>query len=304
MGKEYETELKSKRKKTSNYNRNHWRIAALNTPFYVLHETEKMIMSLIIIAFEYYSILVILYGCHWLQTTETFNVLIINALLYYGAQQGTFNIHIEIARSACKGGDESTAFITNSTQKFLSSKEAPSSSARTGREFPLNQNNGAGLDKHFMPQGEASEHWSRPKARDNSKHPVYRSVRIRSWGKWVSEIREPHKKNGIYLGTFLTPEMAARAHDVAALSTKGSSAILNFPELAGSLPRPVLNLPRDVQAASSKAASMEVLNTTSTSTTTSSSSLMQSSSSSTSSSYDVSKEMLTVLEKVLPFIDE
>nr|ANW82785.1 CBF/DREB1-like protein c [Prunus mume] len=102
---------------------------------------------------------------------------------------------------------------------------------------------------------------SRPKKRagrrvfKETRHPVYRGVRRRNNDKWVCEMREPNKKKSrIWLGTYPTAEMAARAHDVAALAFRGKLACINFADSAWRLPLPASMDTMDIRRAAAEAA--------------------------------------------------
>ncbi|WOH06782.1 hypothetical protein DCAR_0626210 [Daucus carota subsp. sativus] len=133
----------------------------------------------------------------------------------------------------------------------------PQSTFTTGNASGFGNDNDQPI---HIPDEEMSLASSNPKKRGGRKkvqetrHPVYRGVRRRNPDKWVSEVREPNKESRIWLGTFPTAEMAARAHDVAVIALRGQNACLNFADSTWRLPVPASSDPKDIQKAAAEAA--------------------------------------------------
>ncbi|EAY92333.1 hypothetical protein OsI_14058 [Oryza sativa Indica Group] len=97
---------------------------------------------------------------------------------------------------------------------------------------------GGGVKRRVMEAG-AGE--ARPTAR-------FRGVRQRPWGRFAAEIRDPHLRRRLWLGTFDTAEEAAAAYDAASVRLRGSSAATNFASvrcysLPLELPKPTISPP-------------------------------------------------------------
>ncbi|PIN10926.1 hypothetical protein CDL12_16471 [Handroanthus impetiginosus] len=93
----------------------------------------------------------------------------------------------------------------------------------------------------------------RPRTRrERDREGRYKGVRMRKWGKWVAEVRQPNSRDRIWLGSYESAAEAARAYDAAVFCLRGPSAVLNFPDDPPDILSPDELSPSQIQVAASK----------------------------------------------------
>ncbi|KAH9297864.1 hypothetical protein KI387_029546 [Taxus chinensis] len=86
----------------------------------------------------------------------------------------------------------------------------------------------------------------------------FKGVRLRKGGKWVSEVRMPNSTGRIWLGSYDSPQQAARAYDCAVYCLRGRNANFNFPHSLPEIPSTSSLSPAQIQPAAAKFAREEL----------------------------------------------
>ncbi|KAH9305918.1 hypothetical protein KI387_010322 [Taxus chinensis] len=128
---------------------------------------------------------------------------------------------------------------------------------------PVNQHNYSQLSI-IMDISESSKLQEAHSPPDNSGGETsrqFKGIRMRKWGKWVSEVRMPKCRTKIWLGSYDFAEQAARAYDAAVFCLRGPKAKFNFPKSIPAIPSASSLCRQQIQVVAAKYAFGEIPST-------------------------------------------
>ncbi|KAL6194268.1 hypothetical protein ACLB2K_035352 [Fragaria x ananassa] len=117
--------------------------------------------------------------------------------------------------------EDNKLVLTRKVRIMFNDPDATDSSSSSSEQDETMANKKPSKSKRFVRQvlihmhdSDSGGKWAKTRKRPSSSSP-FRGVRLRKYGKWAAEIRNPVKGGRLWLGTYVTAEEASQAYETA-----------------------------------------------------------------------------------------
>ncbi|XP_004309841.1 PREDICTED: ethylene-responsive transcription factor ERF118-like [Fragaria vesca subsp. vesca] len=117
--------------------------------------------------------------------------------------------------------EDNKVVLTRKVRIMFNDPDATDSSSSSSEQDETMANKKPSKSKRFVRQvlihmhdSDSGGKWAKTRKRPSSSSP-FRGVRLRKYGKWAAEIRNPVKGGRLWLGTYVTAEEASQAYETA-----------------------------------------------------------------------------------------